>query len=53
MTDELEPDPESMSAYVRWAYERITRDVLTTQAERIAIASALEQMQSDLERDLY
>lgn len=51
--DELEPVPEDMSVYVRWAYERITRDVTTLQAERIAIAAALEQMQADLERDLY
>lgn len=48
-----EPNPEDMSVYVRWAYERITRDVLTVLEERIAIVAALQQMQADLESDLY
>lgn len=48
-----EPNPEDMSVCVRWAYERITRDVLTVLEERIAIVAALQQMQADLESDLY
>ena len=51
--EDLEPDTGALSVYVRCAYERINRDVLTTQSERIAIVAALKQMQTDLERDLY
>jgi len=51
--DELEPDLESADHYVRATYERIIRDVLTTQRERVAIAAALTDMSDHLHRDLY
>ena len=53
MTEDWEPVPEDMGVHVRYAYERITRGVLTTRDERVAIYAALEQLRIDLERDLY